>query len=203
MTDYGVDVSHYNTVEDWNTVRGNNITYAVMKVTESVDYVDPTSDDYANGARGAGIAAGGYHFARPVDVGAQVAHFADRLKERDLLNSGSVWPALDMEAEGFGDANAFIRDFIAQFRERTGVSGMLVYANLNWWQTVLRPDDWADNNVLLWIARYNGDPGNPGWSHPKLALHQHTSEGTVPGIAGDVDRNATVGSYTRGHFTIQ
>ncbi|WP_020668913.1 glycoside hydrolase family 25 protein [Amycolatopsis nigrescens] len=202
MTDYGIDISHYQSVEDWKAVRDNNITYAVLKVTESTDYVDPTSAGYADGARGAGVAAGGYHFARPVDVGAQVAHFADRLSERGLLGSGSIWPALDLEAEGFGDPNAFARDFIAQFRERTGVRGMLVYANLNWFTTILRPDEWADDGVLLWIARYNGDPGNPGWAHSRLAVHQHSSTGSVPGIPGSVDRNATVGSYGVASFTI-
>ncbi|WP_158888491.1 glycoside hydrolase family 25 protein [Amycolatopsis anabasis] len=202
MTDYGVDVSHHNDVQDWNAVHGNNISFVLLKVTESVDFVDAKSAAYADGARGAGIAAGGYHFARPVDVAAQVAHFADRLKERGLLATGSVWPALDMEANGFADPNAFVKDFIGQFRQRTGVQGMLVYANLNWWKNILKPDGWADDNVLLWIARYNGDPGNPGWSHPKLALHQHSSQGSVPGIAGAVDRNATVGSYGAGVFRI-
>lgn len=202
MTDYGVDVSHYNAVEDWHAVRGNGISYALLKVTESTDYVDDTSAGYADGARGAGIAVGGYHFARPVDVGAQVAHFADRLAERGMLAPGSAWAALDMEAEGFVDPNAFIRDFIGQFRARTGVAGMLVYANLNWWTNILRPDEWADDNVLLWIARYNGDPGNPGWAHPRLAVHQHSDRGTVPGISGGVDRNATVGAYGLGNFLI-
>lgn len=202
MTDYGIDVSHHNDVQDWNAVRGNGITYALLKVTESVDYVDDASAGYADGARGAGVAAGGYHFARPGDVGAQVAHFADRLGERGLLAPGSTWPALDMEAEGLGDANGFIADFIAGFRQRTGVHGMLVYSNLNWFTDVLRPDDWADDGVLLWIARYNGDPGNPGWSHPRLGIHQHSNEGNVPGIAGGVDRNATVGEYGLANFRL-
>jgi lysozyme len=202
MTDYGVDISHYNTVQDWNAVHGNNISYALLKVTESTDYVDPSAAGYADGARGAGIAAGGYHFARPVDVAGQVAHFADRLNERGLLAPGSVWPALDMEADGFGDPNGFVRDFIAQFRQRTNAPGVLVYANLNWWTTILRPDDWAGDGVLLWIARYNGDPGNPGWAHPKLALHQHSDKGSVPGIAATVDRDATVGGYSLGSFRI-
>ncbi|TCP57113.1 glycosyl hydrolase family 25 [Tamaricihabitans halophyticus] len=201
MTDYGIDVSHWNAVDDWNAVRGNNITYSIAKVTESTEHVDSAVGSHVNGARGAGIATGGYHFARPVDVAAQVAHFANNLNQHGLLNAGSIWPALDMEAEGFGDANAFIRDFRDQFRARTNTNGLLVYANLNWFQNILRPDEWADDGVLLWIARYNGDPGNPGWAHPRLAIHQHSSEGQVPGIPGPIDRNATVGEYTRGHFT--
>lgn len=202
MTDYGIDVSHHNAVDDWNAVRGNNISYALLKVTESTDYVDPTSADYADGAQAAGIATSGYHFARPVDIAGQVTHFTDRLRERALLDSGRVWPALDLEASGFDDANGFVAEFVGQFRQRAGVHGMIVYANLSWWTDVLRPDDWADDGVLLWIARYNGDPGNPGWSHPRLALHQHSNNGSVPGIPGPVDRNATVGSFGLGDFLL-
>lgn len=202
VTDYGIDISHHNAVDDWKAVRGNNITYTILKVTESVDFIDDAATGHNIGARDQGIVTGGYHFARPVDVGQQVAHFAAQLNARKLIDRGSLWPTLDMEAEGFGNPNAFVADFIRQFRDRTGVRGMIVYANLNWFQNILRPDDWADDNVLLWIARYNGDPGNPGWAHPRLALHQHSNEGQVPGIPGPVDRNATIGAYTRGHFTL-
>jgi LysM repeat protein len=77
-----------------------------------------------------------------------------------------------------------------------------VYANLDWWRNVLDPGQWADDNVYLWIARYNGDPGNPGWNHSKLALHQHTNKGQVPGIPKAVDRNATMGGFTLDMLTI-
>lgn len=110
---------------------------------------------------------------------------------------------LDMETSALRpDANGFVHEFIRLFRESTGVRRILIYANLDWYRNILRPDDWADADVLLWIARYNGDPGNPGWSHSQLALHQHTQTGTVPGIAGKVDRDATVGSYTLAHLTL-
>src|SRR5690242_12046355 len=104
---------------------------------------------------------------------------------------------LDMEADQLrSGANAFVADFIARLRATAGVRRVLVYANLDWWTHVLTPDQWADADVLLWIARYNGDPAHPGWSHPRLALHQHTNTGNVPGIDGNVDRDATVDPYT-------
>jgi len=110
---------------------------------------------------------------------------------------------LDMEAaELRPGANAFVPEFIARLREATGVRRVFVYANLDWYRNVLRPAEWADPDVLLWIARYNGDPGNPGWTHPQLALHQHTQRGNVPGISGNVDRDATVGSYALAQLTL-
>lgn len=200
VTDYGIDLSHWNRVDNWRAVRGNNITYASIKVTESTGFTDPAATGHANGARAAGIRTGGYHFARDTNIHTQVDHFTAQLRARGLLAPGSIAPMIDMEAaELRNNANPFLAAFIARFRHVTGVRRVLVYANLDWWTRVLRPNEWADANVLLWIARYNG---NPGWAHPKLALHQHTSTGTVPGIPGNIDRNATIGNYNLGHLTL-
>ncbi|WP_328604763.1 LysM peptidoglycan-binding domain-containing protein [Amycolatopsis sp. NBC_00345] len=203
MTDYGIDVSHWNTVTDWNAVHGNGISFCSFKLTESTTYTDTTSPGRIPAARAAGIVPGGYHFARPGDVGGQVDHFAASLRAAGLLDGGALAPMLDMEAADLrGGANGFVADFIGRLRAATGIRKVLVYANLDWYTNVLRPGDWADPDVLLWIARYNGDPGNPGWSHPQLAVHQHTQKGTVPGVAGNVDRNATVGSYALAQLTL-
>lgn len=197
MTDYGIDVSHWNPVQDWNAVRGNGITYCSFKLTEGTGYTDRTSGARVPAACLAGVVPGGYHFARPGDPDAQADHFANHLRQANLHTSGSLAPMLDMEAAELRDtANAFIPRFIARLRAATGVRKVLVYANLDWFTRVLDPGRWADDGVLLWIARYNGNPGNPGWTHPKLALHQHTQTGTVPGISGHVDRNATIGQFT-------
>ncbi|SES49054.1 GH25 family lysozyme [Actinokineospora terrae] len=202
MTDYGIDLSHHNRVDDWRAVRGNGITYASVKVTESTDWVDPAAGGHIAGARSAGIAVGGYHFARATGVQAQVDHFTAHLRRHGLLAAGSLAPMLDMEAaELRGNANVFVRDFITRLRATAGVRRVLVYANHDWYSNVLRPD-WADGDTMLWIARYNGDPGRPGWSHHRLALHQHTSSGRVPGIPGNVDRDATVGPWTLGALTL-
>ncbi|OXM59139.1 LysM peptidoglycan-binding domain-containing protein [Amycolatopsis vastitatis] len=184
-------------------MRGNNISYCSFKLTEGTNSTDTTSPGRIPAARAAGIALGGYHFARSGDIAGQVGHFADSLRANGLLGGGSLAPMLDMEAaELRPGADGFVGDFIARLRAATGVRRVLVYANLDWYRNVLHPDEWADADVFLWIARYNGDPGNPGWAHPRLALHQHTSTGTVPGIPGHVDRNATVGAWSLGNLTL-
>ena len=184
-------------------MRGNNISFCSFKLTEGAATTDTTSPARIPAARAAGLAPGGYHFARPGDIAGQVARFADSLRANGLLGGRSLAPMLDMEAaELRAGADGFVGDFIARLRAATGVRRVLVYANLDWYRNVLRPDQWADADVFLWIARYNGDPGNPGWSHPQLALHQHTSKGSVPGVAGDVDRNATIGSWSLANLTL-
>ena len=197
MTDFGIDISHFNQVNDWNAVRGNNITFASVKVTESTDFLDHAATAHVNGARGAGIHVGGYHFARPGRIAEQVQHFAANLRVRDLTAPGSLAPMLDVEDDNLvSSANSFVKEFINRMRSDAGIRRLLVYANLNFWKNFLRPDEWADNDVSLWIARFNGDPGHPGFEHPKLALHQHTDQGNVPGIPNHVDRDATIGGHT-------
>lgn len=193
MTDYGIDVSHFNAVDDWNAVRGNNITFSSTKISEGADYVDAAATGLVDGARKAGIHVGGYHFARPGDAAAQARHFVDNARPHDLFATGSLAPALDVEDTGVDDA--FVAGWIAKLRSATGIKRVVVYANLDFWANRLHPAQWADGDVVLWIARYNGDPGNPGWSNPRLGLHQHTDSGTVPGIPGGVDRDATVAPF--------
>ena len=195
--DFGIDVSHHNKVDDWHAVRGNNITFTSVKLTDGVDFVDGQAPAHVSGARDAGIRVGGYHFARKEDIGTQVGLFAEQLHAWALLSPTSLAPMLDMEqASGLrATANSFIPQFLTKLRARTGVRKVLVYANLDWFQHVLRPAEWADADVLLWVARFNGDPGNTGFAHPKVVLHQHTEEGTVPGIPDHVDRDATVGTH--------
>lgn len=193
MTQYGIDIASYQGVStDWTAVAGNNITFVSVKLTEGNDYTNPYAASQVDGARSVGIAAGGYHFARPGDVSAQVTHFADQLAARGLLGPGSLWPMLDMEDPAIGDPDAFVSAFADLLRARTGVAGLLVYANLDWYTHVLSPDRWASDTVRLWVAQFNGDPGNPDFAHAQLVLHQHSSQGTVPGIGGYVDRDATL-----------
>lgn len=195
--EFGIDVSHHNVVNDWHKVRGNNITFASVKVTDGEEFVDPQARHHVPGARAAGVRVGGYHFARKGNVQTQVDQFFEQLHARALLSSTSMAPVLDIEeASGLrATANSFIPQFIAKLRAKAGIKRVFVYANLDWFTNVLRPNEWADANVMLWIARFNGNPGKPGFTHPKLVLHQHSKTGKVPGIAGHVDRDATIGTH--------
>jgi LysM repeat protein len=201
--DYGIDISSWQgSAIDWNAVRGNNITYCSVKLTEATGYINPAATAQVDGARSVGIHTGGYHYAHPGDVARQVAHFVAQLNARGLLGSGSLWPMLDMEHHTFGDPNGFVTEFIRLFRERSGRRELLVYANQHWFTRRLRPDEWADDDVILWCAQYNGNPGHVDYTHPRLAIHQHSQEGIVPGFTGFVDRNATIGNWSVGSFVL-
>ncbi|MBA8827903.1 LysM repeat protein/GH25 family lysozyme M1 (1,4-beta-N-acetylmuramidase) [Saccharopolyspora lacisalsi] len=199
--DYGIDISHYQQVTNWDAVAGNNIAYCSIKVTEGESWSDDAAWHHIDGCDSAGILPGGYHFARPGEPSAQVQHFAGQLEHHRLTGGNRIWPMLDIEDPAIPNPDGFIDQFVRELRHATGVPGVLVYANTNWFTHRLNPW-WARADVLLWAAHYNGEPGNPGWSHERLALHQHTNEGQVPGVVGHVDRNATVGTWRLPAFTI-
>ncbi|WNV82205.1 GH25 family lysozyme [Umezawaea sp. Da 62-37] len=202
MTDYGIDISsHQGEDIGWTDVAGHNISFCSVKLTEGTTYINPAARSQVDGARSVGISTGGYHYAHPGDPRGQAHYFADQLDARGLLASGSLWPMLDMEEPGFPDPNGWIREFIAAFRERTGAP-LLVYANVYWLTALIDPNQWADDAVLVWAAQYNGDPGNPDYAHPRLAIHQHTNSGHVNGFSGLVDRNATMDGWSREAFVI-
>lgn len=191
--EFGIDVSHWNAIADANAVRQNGIAFAWCKATEGAAYTDPTFALKVNQLRAAGITVGAYHFMRAGDPAAQARYFGNVARAAGCLAPGALLPMFDMEASDVrGNANNIVNAFYDALLP--GVAE--VYGNLDWWAHVLKPASWGSRNLVGHIARYNGSPGSPGWSYDKLAVHQHTSSGKVPGIPGNVDRNATYGTYT-------
>ena len=190
--DYGIDVSHYNAIADATAVRNNGITFAWCKATEGTDYIDATFANKVAQLRNAGIRVGAYHFMRAGDAAAQARHFRQVAGDAGCLTLGALMPMADMEA---ADVRGTANTMLGTFHDALGVAPLDCYGNLDWWTTVLQPGTWGGRTILGHIARYNGKPGAPGWSYDRMACHQHTANGVVPGIPGAVDRNATMGTY--------
>lgn len=197
--DYGIDVSMYQAIADANAVRANGIAFCWCKATEGTGWVDPTFHNKVDQLRAAGIVVGAYHFMRAGDPGEQARAFREVAGPAGCLDLGALMPMADMEsADVQGNAN----EMVTGFYDALNVSPVDCYGNLNWWQNVLDPATWGPRTILGHIARFNGDPGHPGWAYDHLAVHQHSDQGVVPGIPGAVDRNATVDPYTLQSITI-
>lgn len=213
--DYGIDISNFQggTIT-WSAVKQDGISFASILQTDTNGDGSPFVNPYANtqvlGARAVGITCGGYHFARPgVSISQQVDRFVGQLEANHLLDTGCLQPTLDMEVLD-PHSNPLVStppdEFVAEFKHRftaaTG-TGLIVYANLTWWNTLLHPDQWADDRTWLWLALYNGQPADTGgWTHPRLAIHQSTSHGAVPGFMGFVDRDETINGFSLANLTI-
>lgn len=196
---YGLDVSHWNAVSDAEACFRQGNRFVWCKATEGTTYTDPTFARYVDMFRRAGFVVGGYHFMRGGDARAQARHFKRVAGNAGVLSKGSLLPMLDMEA---ADARSNANNIVNAFYDELGVDLAEVYGNLDWWRNVLRPNSWGDRNILGHIARYNGDPGNPGWSYDRMAAHQHSSSTRKWGIAGNVDGNVTLNPFLLADLTL-
>lgn len=197
--DYGIDLSRFNAVSDANAVRAAGISYAWCKASQTLTE-DPTFVNKVNQLRAAGIVVGAYCFLTgSASVAAQAAFFKQVAGDAGCLSKGALLPMMDMEdASVRSTANSIIPAFF----DAVGVAPQDVYGNLDWWNNALRPGDWGGRNIIGHIARYNGDPGNPGYSYPEMGVHQHSDTGNVNGIPGNVDRDATMPGFALAQLCI-
>lgn len=211
-----VDLSNHNDPTiDWRAAAADGLDGGWIKLTQATNFVDGLADDYVATVKGA-MPLGGYFFGdHRYDAHQQARMFFDRAQELNLLDPDDLAVMYDVENWTQGNGVNVVwpnRQTIAHHVNvwldeavRRGVRRALVYGSLSWWLSgLLNPADYErdDIEVLNWIAVFNGDPGNVGsWSHPRDALHQHTSSGIVPGIDGRVDKNTTLRGRTRAGLT--
>ena len=177
---------------------------------EGGDHVDPTFRRNWEGARRAGIARGAYHFVfwcRPAHE--QAVWFKQQIPN----DPDALPPVLDVEWNGHSRtcpqkidrelAREKIALMLTELEQLTGKKPV-IYTDITFHREVL---EGQFNNYPYWIrstaalpeTRYNNRP----W-----AFWQFTTTGRVPGIRGDVDRNAFFGSesqfasWLRGEYDI-
>lgn len=210
MSDFGIDVSGYNTINNWSSVRTMD-SWAWAKATQSSGYTSPLFASQMAGGQKAGVVMGAYHFPDPrVSVASNVSHFVSIARAAGAFNTGAFLPMLDMEndsADGItwsaSGANSFIAAFRDALRAATGVQQLCVYGPESWYASAfLQPSQWADSNVVLCAAQYSGQPGVLGWSHPRLAVHQYTDAAPTPGAAGNTDRSVILPPFSLQQLTI-
>jgi len=143
---YGQDVSGWQGEVDWAAQAAAGSRFAYVKATEGRSYRSPAFSHQYTGAGGAGLARGGYHFARPDSGGPeeQVDFF---------LNNGGGWTGDGITLPGMVDFEAYsglprnyglgqqeMRDWISAFsiryRDQAG-RRPVIYTNLHWWNDVV------------------------------------------------------------------
>jgi lysozyme len=200
------DVSSHNTVTDWRAYLAD--TPAVwVKATQASGpsaYTNPLFVGQFASARAAGGLVGAYHFADSRYAPAvDFAHFFDVAAPAGAFTDGALLPLLDIENTAgvewtLGNVNSWVARFIAAYRLRTGKRKIIIYASRSFWQTIMRPNDWADADVYLMVAAYPGTVdwsrglNQSGYSHPRLAVWQYTDAAPIAGMAQPGDRSRQV-----------
>lgn len=204
MPAYGIDVSHWQGVIDWNAVKRAGKQFALIKASEGTGWVDDQYQFNRREAEAAGLKVAPYHYFRPGwNSGDQAQHFFDTVGKPQ---PGDLIPWLDVEDFGktAGGPDIAAKDFVYQLSQTLVKMDELfgctvgIYTGLWFWDQL--PVTWSMDDRPLWVAYWYSDqkPGNPvlpqGWT--QYAVHQYTSKGTVAGISGAVDLDWIPGSMT-------
>lgn len=186
-----LDLSHHNTVTDWNAVVDAGIYGIIHKATEG-DYMD--DDTYASrrkAATNAGLLWGAYHFGTNSPVEEQVDLFL-RHADPDV----GTLVCLDWEPYGAKQmSKAQAREWIELVEGTLGRPGSVVIYSGNLAKEQLSSSDVFFGERRLWLAHYSSTPKvEPPWE--KFWLWQY-SDGAAgpgphgcPGCSGHVDTNS-------------
>lgn len=181
----GLDCSDNQGSINWAAVASSGIEFAYVKLSEGENSSYSTAASQFNGATNAGLTTGGYCFAQPAySPQANAAAFAEQLLALNAIE-GHLPPCLDLEV-GTGYLGNWASTFVTELRRLTGCTRVMVYSSLSFFKTQIT-ESWMDDDILLWLAHIGVPAGQVGYSSPRLALHQFSFSGQVPGVSGNVD----------------
>ena len=197
---HGIDISRWQSNIDWRSVRAAGTRFAFIKATEGGDHVDPRFQENWRGARAAGVAAGAYHFVywcRPAHEQAQwfVQHIPST---NDAL---TLPPVLDVEWNGHSrtcprkvSREVAIQKMHLMLQELERHTGKrpIIYTDISFHKDVLEGVREFDQ-YPFWIRSTAARPEEK-YPNRRWEFWQFTTTGRVPGINGNVDRNAFYGS---------
>jgi lysozyme len=183
----GIDVSHYQKVNDWLAVLNDGVEFVFFKAMQGDAYKDPTFVKNVQGAKTAGLDPKAYLFYDPTDDWLdQVDNFL-----ADLKPYGIKEVALDLETiETKWDQNTpeyhlqMLRAVISKLLQAGMV--VVIYATYGFIMKYL-PNADCFSQCELWLAHYSETMGPipPPW---KTATYwQYSEKGQVSGIVGPVD----------------
>src|SRR5512146_2376483 len=201
MRAFGIDISNWNTVNDWAKVAKDpqRPTFAFIKSTEGAGHLSYTYESQWEGAGSVNLLRGAHHFFLPqINASSQASWFMGKSRQ------GEMPPALDLEdvagAKQVGGAATFegVRVWLQNVKAAWGVTP-IVYTGMWYLQYLFGLSPNYDARWLaaypLWIAHwtnYGADPtgeptARPSWWGWKF--WQYYSSGSIDGISGRVDIN--------------
>lgn len=183
----GIDISAHNGSVDFSRVKASGIDYIYVKATEGTDFMDRNYDRNARGATSCNIPCGAYHFFRfDTDGEMQALNFLSALRRRGF----TLPPAIDVEE--WGNPKGETDTVVARLRSMVDYmvkSGQppLIYTNKDGYQRFIRG---RFDECPLWICSFT-DPPLEGVDASAITVWQYSHRGSVDGISGAVDLNAS------------
>ena len=199
---YGIDISYYNRVTNWKAVKDSGIEFVMIRVGyrgygTGVLVLDDQFENNIKGAKAAGLKVGAYFFSQALNEAEAREEAAFMLK---YLSKYSLDFPVAYDMENFdpnyrtyslnGNRMQITNNAIAfcEVVKNAGYTPMVYYGsgNLNNFDTNL-----LSSRYKIWFARYPSywDENTKLNYNGHYDIWQYTSEGSVPGIAGNVDKN--------------
>lgn len=201
----GIDVSAWQGDIDWKAVKKAGYKFAMIRCGWSTgkdrDESDQKFIQNVKNAHEAGLKIGTYlySYAESVEEAKEEAEHCLRLIEpfREKIEYPVVFDIEDDSEQWSiprrtGYNKDVMTDMVEAFCDRIKSAGYhaAFYANPNWLRNYLHGEDLV-KKYDLWLAHY----GVESPSYP-CAIWQHTNEGSVPGIVGNVDKDYAYCDYS-------
>lgn len=195
---HGIDVSKHQGNIDWKRVsmmemNGIRIAFAYIKATEGITREDHKFNLNWKYSAENGLIHGAYHFYYPSrDADKQADNFINMVK----LGKGDLPPVVDIELSNGKSAKKIcqgLKTYLQKIEKHYSVKPV-IYTNIHFYNTYLKG---SFDDYPLWIAGYfDHDRFYKEFEVPWV-LWQHSEQGKVDGIKGNVDFNVFNGSITK------
>ena len=191
-TAQGIDVSEFQGRIDWNAVKASGIDFAILRVGFGAPSwggrVDHQFSRNISECERLGIPYGVYLYSYAWDD-QQAADEASMVIDCLSGHNPRLPVYYDLEDNSIiaDGRKSGIASRAKTFCNKISAAGYKpgIYANLNWFKTVLTDSVFKSSSWDHWIAQYNSQCDYTG----SYSFWQYTSSGKVSGIIGNVDMN--------------
>ena len=193
---YGVDVSFWCKSSDFEKAKADGIDFVIIRAG-STGNKDPYFEENYEKAKAAGLKVGAYYYTYAMSVEEAEADAEEYLsficgKQFDM----PVYCDIE-NIKQQSISRQELTEMMLSFCEKIAASGYYagVYANRNWFNTLLNYDTLAPV-YELWIAQWTSDGEPSGDYSDKYGVWQYYDKGSVDGVQGNADLNVCYKDYS-------
>ncbi len=181
---HGIDLSHYQSTVQWDTVAKQGIAFAFVKATEGKQHTDTLFHQNWVQMQRVGIKRGAYHFFRPsINGEVQAKNFIQCVD----MTYGDLPPVLDVETDEDLPREVVVKEMKEwlYWVELKYSIKPIIYTHYKFYNKFIAGEF---DKYPIWIAKYGGEPPRLG-AGVKWWFWQYGNHGKLDGIDGYVDFN--------------